>query len=533
MGLPDDKSAWPPAEHTERYSRMKTTSTWYGGSAERLKQLYGGDVADSNRGKRNWLSNAFNWLWGRTDPTRLDEKLHVPVAQDIATLSSEMLFARSPKFVVQHTKFAADGTPSPEQDAAVAKTQARLDVLLDSCGLDATLLAAGEVASALGSTGMKLAWNKGVIDKPVIVRVDADAVIPEYTWGQLTAVTFWSIVKSDGETKWFHLERHEPGVIRHGLYKGTTGNLGKRVPLAELPQLAELAQLVGEDGESILTVPDAITGISVPNMLPDPLDRTANAGRSDFTPGVLQLFDAIDKTYTSLMRDIDDGKSRLLVADYMLESQGIGKGVGFDEEQHLFTRLKMQPSDSGDAPISQVQFSIRVAEHIAAIDQLTQTAVKSAGYSPQSLGDYEAGSAMTATEVAARERKSISTTSKKQRYWQELERLLYGLLQIDATYFASGIEPLPVKIEWQAPASDSMKTLAETVKLMKEAEAASLRVRVAALHPDWDDSEVDEEVTAIQSESSAVDPTTFGLPKPPADVNADDATAFSDDDAEA
>jgi len=187
-----------------------------------------------------------------------------------------------------------------------------------------------------------------------------------------------------------------------------------------------------------------------------------------------------------------------------------------------------------DAPISQVQFKIRIEEHIRAIDQLTQTAVKSAGYSPQSLGDYEAGSAMTATEVQARERKSISTTSKKQRYWAELERLLYGLLQIDAAYFASGIEPLPVKIEWQAPASDSLKTLAETVKLMKEAEAASLRVRVAALHPDWDDSEIDDEVTAIQDESSAVDPTTFGLPKPPApdETKSDPAAAFSDEDAE-
>lgn len=512
MALPANGSAWPPKEHTERYSRMRINSAWYGGDPERLKNLYGGDLhtGRTKTGLAGAISNVFGWFWGRTDTTQADDKMHVPVAQDIATISSELLFAKTPRFTVQFTEFQTDGTPNPAQAEAVRKTQARLDYLLDQCGFDATLLAAAEVSAALGSTAFKIAWDKSQRDTPVIVRVDADAVVPEYRWGQLVAVTFWSVVARDGEQRWYHLERHEKGAIYHGLYKGEHGNLGIQVPLTDSSQTAYLAQLVDEDGK-IRTVEGAQTAISIPNMLPDALDRNSNAGRSDFTPGVISLFDAIDKTYTSLMRDIDDGRSRLIVADYMLDSKGAGKGVEFDTDQHIFTKLKMQPTERENAPITQVQFAMRVQEHIAAIELLTSKAIKAAGYSPQSMGDYEGGAAITATEVEAREGRSLSTRMKKLRYWQSLEQLLESLLKIDAEFFGSGVTPLPVKMEVPPPAEDSLKFLAETVEIMKRAEASSLRVRISVLHPDWDDSEIDAEIERIQAESSVVDPLTFGM----------------------
>jgi glucose-6-phosphate isomerase len=66
-------------------------------------------------------------------------------------------------------------------------------------------------------------------------------------------------------------------------------------------------------------------------------------------------------------------------------------------------------------------------------------------------------------------------------------------------------------MEVPPPAEDSLKFLAETVEIMKRAEASSLRVRVSVLHPDWDDSEIDAEIERIQNESSIVDPLTFGM----------------------
>lgn len=489
---------------------MEENDCWYGGDPALLAARYGsGEVHDP---RRRSFGNGFGWFWGKSDPTQPDTKMHVPLATDIASMGADDLFAQPAQFVVQHTLFDADGTPSESQNAEVAKTQARLDKLLDNTGMDALMLAAAETGAALGSVGLKLAWSKAAgHSMPRIARVDADQIIPEYVFGELVAVTFWTVLSQDNQTVWYHLERHERGQILHGLYQGVVGNLGRVMALDDHPATKPLAALVNAEG-AIATVPNIITAVSIPNMLPDPLDRKGNAGRSDFTPGVLTLFDAVDSAYTSMMQDIEDGKSRLIIASYMLESRGPGKGVEFDTNQHLFTKLNMAPAEDGsDAPITQVQFKMRIDDHLKAIEHLAMRAVKSSGYNPDS-GQADDGAAITATEYNGKNRRSVSTRSKKLRYWQAVEQLLFGLLAVDAAYFQSGVTPLPVKFIPAPAAQDSLKVLAETANLMKQAEASSIKTRVEVQHPDWDPDEVDAEVALIQEESSVVDPSTFGMP---------------------
>lgn len=511
MGLPENRTAWPPAEDTSRYSRMRVTSTWYGGDPAQLEDLYqgSGKSAGYSSPLKAAISRVFAWFWSKSDPTAPDDKVHVPLAQDIATMSAELV-GNGLRFEVQHTLFDNEGKPLKAQDAVVAKTQARLDELLDYGIFDAVLLAGLETSAALGSIGFRIGYDKtSGMTMPVIQRVDADSVVPEYVWGQLTAVTFWRVVAREGEIVWRHLERHERGAIFHGLYQGEVGNIGMRMPLADRPETAALAQLVDAEGR-IIMVDGRLTAVSIPNMLPDPLDRDNGAGRSDFTPGVISLFDSIDRTMTSLMRDIQDGQSRLLIADYMLASQGVGKGVAFDEDQHLFTPLKMQPGETGDAPITQVQFKIRVDEHLRVLDDLTSRAVRMCGYNPDAENGSDGGE-QTATEYSGKAKRSLSTRQKKLRYLQSLEDLLETLLWVDAKYFSSGVTPLPVKLIAPSAVQPSLKELAETVNLLKQAEAASITVRVRTLHPDWDQTQVDDEVAAIQGESSVIDPLTFGL----------------------
>jgi hypothetical protein len=212
------------------------------------------------------------------------------------------------------------------------------------------------------------------------------------------------------------------------------------------------------------------------------------------------------------MRDIELAKGRLIVAQYMLEDNGPGKGSSFNPDRKIMSPLKMSPADDGDAPITVVQFQIRVQEHLQTIEHLASRAVKSAGYNPQTMGDAADGAAMTATEVTSRERRSLSTRDKKIQYWKgELEALLEALLAVDRDVFNSGIEVFPVTLEWPDAVQPDLKLLAETAELMNRAKAASLKVLVETLHPDWDKQEVDEEVARIEESSSVVDPLTFGL----------------------
>ncbi|QYC54343.1 portal protein [Microbacterium phage Pickles13] len=532
MGLPENKAAWPPASETGRYGRMAVNSVWYGGDPTALADLYqDGSAGEKYRsGIRYFVERIASWFWASSDPSAPDDKVHLPVAQDIATMSSEVLFGEEVRFEVQPDPTWEpndDGEYTDEQQRLIEQTQKRLDELLDGMDFQSTLLAAAETAAPLGSVGLRMAWDKRLgMDQPVISRVDADHTVAEYEFGMLKAVTFWEIVSRENgsETLVYHLERHEPGRVLHGLYRGTRGNLGMAIPLTEHSSTAPYAELVDEEGAIATGVPGLLAE-SIPNMLPDPLDRGSEAGRSDFTPGVLSLFDSIDRTVTSLMRDIADGRSRLLIADYMMQGRGIGKGVEFAEDQHLFVRLKREPGETGDAPIDQVQFKIRVEEHLATIDFLTRKAIESCGYNVDS-DTGEAGEPMTATEYSGRAKKTARTRDKKLRYWRRIERMLRTLLEVDAAIFMSGVTPLPVKMIVPDMMQPTTLELANTAKVLREAKAASTRVIVEMMGLVGADR-IDEEIAEI--EGAEADPTTVGLPGAPDQPGAPLPDAPDDD----
>lgn len=528
MALPENNIAWPPKQYASRNNRMGEYSDWYAGDPDVLARRYGGDSSRTGYGTgggvlRRAVNTAREYFWGRPTPAgEAMTKRHVDLPRDLAVISSELLHADPPTVVVVGPRLPADGESGDgpvsvnytgEASPQVVTVQRRLDEVLGKIGWESLLLVAAETCSPLGSVALRVGWDKTIApDHPFITRIDADAYIPEYRWGMLTAVTFWSVVKQKTGEVWRHLERHERGAIYHGLYKGTESNLGMQVPLTDSEATAPLADLVDEFGR-IMIDPSAFTAVSIPNMLPDPLDRHAAIGRSDFTPGIVSLFDALDEIYTSLMRDIELAKARLVVPEYMVKDNGPGKGTSFDDAK-ILSPLNMQPTEKGDASITMVQFAIRVQDHLAAAEHITARAIKSAGYNPQTMGDAADSNAMTATETLSRDRRSRSTRDKKIRYWQPaLESLLMSLLIVDRDEFGQPLDLTDVRVEVNYPdaVQPDLAVLANTAKAMRDAESASLKVRVQVLHPDWDESQVTAEVAAIQSENSAVDPVSFGL----------------------
>lgn len=540
--LPVDNSAWPPAGHHERLQRMRLHSAWYAGDPERLRAAHGstgvqtvgglGTTLNPTPGLATRVMAAIrNEFWGADITDEADTRRHLPTPQDVATISSEVLFSEPLQIRVMGPTHDADGTlqadgtyawrkgdPTPD----TARAQQRLEEVLAGCGFHSTLLAAAEISSALGSTGLRIAYDKSVpalANRPLIARVDADAVIPLYTWGQLTGTMFWRVVLQDkGDVVWRHIELHEGGRAYHALYKGDSNSIGTRRSLAELDATKHLALIVDSEGSVMVNPKGGPTALSVPNILPDPLDRASNAGRSDYTPPVLDLFDAIDRIYSQMMDTIDDAKSRLIIADSMLEKKGAGKGVGFNPDQRVFQRVKVPPAEKegGGLPIEKIQFDMHVAEYLEAIDALTGKAIRAAGYNAQTMGD-ESGQEMTATEYSGRNKRSMSTRDKKIGYWQPaLSALLTSLLEVDVHHFApvgedgQRVKAYPVEVKFPDAIQPTIGELANTVKTLKEAESASKFIRVRVLHPDWTEREVQEEVDRMLEESSVVDPITFG-----------------------
>jgi hypothetical protein len=128
--------------------------------------------------------------------------------------------------------------------------------------------------------------------------------------------------------------------------------------------------------------------------------------------------------------------------------------------------------------------------------------VNQAGYSGQTLG-LQGDIAQTATEVVARERKSLTTRGKKITYWRPaLADILYGLMSIESSVFGMDIQPIRPDIEFPDVVLPDQLELAQTISALRGAEAASVETAVTMAHPDWVPEKVALEVERIYSEIS-------------------------------
>ncbi|CAL9456838.1 hypothetical protein SUDANB15_02537 [Streptomyces sp. enrichment culture] len=496
---------WPPENLAPVHDRMQEWSAWFSGDADELSMVYGGINAVTNvpvgrsffkrpsQYRNGFLGRLARFFWG--DPVHPGEqrsnKEHLPLASAIAGVSANLLFGDMPSF-------------KAEDEA----TQERLDEFVDD-GLHAALREGAEVAAALGGVYLRVVWDAEVRDHPWISVVHPDCAVPEWRWDKLAAVTFWHTIRDDGFEVVRQLERHEPGVIRHSVWKGTADSLGRQMALTDFPETEPLADLVDSEG-GISTGVEKLTAVYVPNIKPNRIWRNVpagmNLGRSDFS-GIESTLDNLDEAYTDWMRDVRLGQARLLLDTSVLDSLGKGKGSTFDVNQELFVPLNIGTAEDGTSPIEQVQFDIRTEAHQVLVKELIERCIQGAGYSVQSFG-VTGDVAVTATEVQARKEQSLNTRDNKITYWRPaLAEIVEVQLEVDKVHFGSSVVPQQPKVEFPDAVARDPKDVAEELNLLTSAKAISTEQKVRRLNPDWDDDQVAEEVERIKSDVEAEKPS--------------------------
>lgn len=502
MPLPDRGAPWPPIDPAVR-SDIEDWSAWYSASPDRLtyryqnrhrdRRAYGQPANRPSQYRGGLVGAVSRFFWG--EPTPLGEKranLHMPLARDLARTSSDLLFSEPPKLETE------DGD-----------TRDRLEQLMED-GLRRTLLAQGELSAALGGAYLRIVWDFAISDRPWISLVRADGAAPTFVHGRLRAVTYWTVLAVDGQKIVRHLERHEPGKILHGVYEGTEDNLGKPVDLKAFEETKDLLP------EQVLPIGNRLATVYIPNTMTAPdwhdLPGAAGLGTSDFQ-GSETFLSAIDETYTSWMRDVRLARSRILVPAGYLQSMGPGRGVAW-EDREVFAEMNIPPTS--DHQITLNQFAIRHSEHRETIADLVGRVIHTAGYSGGTFGDDTGGPAVTATEIKARNARSMSTRARK----TELESvgiadIAETLLILEASPLFPGLPSVAVerpKVLFADSIQDDVKVLAESAELMRRAEAASTETLVALVNPDRDADWQAEEVTRIMRESGrdVADPAATG-----------------------
>lgn len=506
MPLPDKNAPWPPVAAEVR-TALDDWAAWYSGNPDKIADRYywrstrvgkygQQPVNRPSQYRGGLIGQLARFFWGEPIPFgEKRTKLHVPLAGDIARTSADLLFSEPITFVAQNSA-----------------TQERLEQLLET-GLNRALLGAGEVAAALGGVYLRIAWDDQVSDRPWIDKVDADAAAPEFRNGVLMAVTFWWVIAVDGTKVIRHLERHERGgVILHGVYEGSEINLGKPVDLAGFPETKGLLPSrtvpVGDRGMTVAYVPNTIT-----NRDWRDIPGTRGLGLSDFQ-GSETLLDALDETYTSWMRDVRLGKSRIIVPNGYLTNNGPGQGMTW-EDREAFAGMNIPPTEQGNG-ITLNQFAIRYAEHKATAEELIRQIIRNAGYSTGTFGDDADGRAITATEIKAKESRSGATRARKSELFAVgIPDIVESLLALEASAMFPGVQAVEVErpeVRFQDSIQDDPLNLAQTANMLRTAEAASTETLVAMLHPDWDSTAQAEEVARIHAQSgrAVADPTMTG-----------------------
>lgn len=523
--LPVVNQPWPPPEYEPVSYMHRIWDAWWTGDRQRLAWVYYNLGANSPVGRsyfsstgeagmpqprpgqfRGGLLGSIEYsFWGNpTPPGEKRTRSHVPLAGDIAQTSASLLFSKPP--VIR----------SSLEGKQAALNNAWFDQLLDD-PTHRRLLEAAEMCSALGGVYLRTVWDLDVQAKPWFVAVPADVGVPLFTYDKLKAVTFWQVLADNGDDVLRHLEMHVPSqnAIFHGLYQGTQTDIGESLPLEAHPTTAGIqSKIRAIDPDAVgdtIVFPDqpldASSVVYIPNLTPNRIFRDLGPqawpiGRSDFS-GVENLMDNLDEVYSSWIRDVRLAKARLIVPPQYLDNIGRGKGAVWEPERQVYSPLNMLHDDSSSA-ITMNQFAIRWQEHQQTCADLVQRIVQQAGYSSQTFGDYEqGGGALTATEINMRERLTMMTRAKKINTWRpELANIIYTLMVMEAQNFGNRlITPERPNIEFVETIGPDITTLAQTAQALEAAGAASKRVLVQLVHPDWTPDQVDEEVTAIFSET--------------------------------
>ncbi|MEC4016085.1 phage portal protein [Streptomyces sp. H27-D2] len=528
---PSGKTVWPPVQYATPFADMDIWHAWYSGDIDHLRQVYGGAMSvsanpaarsffDLNRPSQmrgGLVGSLARMFWGQPlTPGQPPSKLHIPVGGDLAELSANLLWADAPSI-------SADAASTSDMVA----TTDQLRRYLDDRG-HAKMREAAEIGAALGGVYLRVVWDQNLKPRPWLDVVYPDAAVPEWRWGELSAVTVWRELagQDDAHWVWRLLERHEPGTIEYGLYRGNTETLGMLMALDDHPDAADLASRVRDGGVQDTGV-DRMLVTYVPNIRPSRMWRglpdAEPLGRSDYA-GVEPVMDALDEAWTSWMRDLRLGKARIMLPQSLLETDGPGAGATFDIDREVFVNLNML--DDGGSAITATQFAIRVDEHERTTKALRRQIYSSAGYSAQSMGE-EGTVAVTATEVAARKEESLTTRGLKILYQRPaLIEVMTTLLLVDKTIFKAQVDPeAELTASWPQAVQPDQEATARSLALLESAGAISTWMKVKSLRPEWDDEEVAEEVQRIREDKTASmpagDPFNRGGPLVPVDPEAD------------
>lgn len=420
-----------------------------------------------------------------------------PIAPKISDAFASLLYGRRPKL-----------------KPAAASNEKRLEEIAEENGFPAKLQRAVRTSSSEGEVWYRIKADDEVADVPLVEWYSRTAVYPLYIGDRLKAVAFISRYDTDDvaerptATVFRHFEIHEKGEVQNHLFEGTKGTLGQNV------SLGRFGETQGLDEQWRHGLPAMLAG------------RIPNTEGVDPTLGVSDYFRIKD-----LLHDINEGltigaeNARKTLRQRMIAPASAFDGEGNLRDVEVWAAESFDNEDLSDeakqAPFRVLEYSFEAAKILEWRRGLVEDALGRIGIVASFVGAGSPTEGLAQSGTALRVRLIPTTAAGEERgqYWDDKRGGLPGILAILQMLDKLSTEDGGFGVKWtdaeMPPGVERGSALPEDETETIERNAAAVqgqirsrRVAVEEQHPDWSDTQIDEELVRIKADMADSRPLT-------------------------
>jgi hypothetical protein len=468
------------------------------------------------KGDRKLLEDLFQWIWFReadgdqlkqAHPGGWDEEkpyLVDPLASRIAEAFADLIFGEEPDF-----------------QAAKKADQQRLEDLVAENDLASELQQGAELSTSEGEVWWRVRVDRAASDWPMVEFHSRTNVMPLFSGRQIIAIAFIQVIEDDKEA-WRYVECHAEGIILNKLYKIPLGDatptssgsiipvvmhvghpFGDQVSLSDRPETEDL-DAVWEHGQPMLA-----------GRIINRRGRTPRVGISQYKR-VKDILYSVNEAATIGQQNMRlTARKRAVVDESVLQPQfdDDGKQISerpvFDSQDDVYIASALDENlESKQGPFKILEYSFDAAALVEWYLHLEDIVLTRTRTAPQLVGRH-VESAVTGPALRARLLDSMLAANGKARWWDGgVPQLIKCLQLIDKLPIRSGGFGRSWEDANEKPTMRRKSIIPEDPKdeadrhaVLMGSELESQFTAIADMHPEWSDSEIQDEMDRIRSDA--------------------------------
>lgn len=493
---------------TQFSDKIAEYKVWSSGNAVKLKEFY----------DRYGDYDSLHYFW-RNAPTSSLKK-HTGIPSLISQKMGYILFGNGIDIEV-----LAYDEAGAKSDDVTAYIREEVLTLYSKLEMEQKLQDGATIESWGGEVFYKLSVDNTLSDYPILEVADVTRGRVYKDRGIIREIRFPTYHKVK-DTNYrldevYSTTENGDACIYYKLYKlNVMKNEEEEVPLYTIPQTSHI------DPE--IKVFEGIKGLlafAKPNKK-SLMFADSDYGASDYE-GAIDSFDAMDEAYSTIFKELRTNRTVRYIPKDMIPKSPDGRFILNDNFTDAYVQVE---SDIDQNSKSEITFSIipdKTESHKAKFLTALTTALNKAGLSPYAIGITGLESVNASAESQQERNKvTLETRKSKMEVWKPfIEEMLIKILQlndwmvrnkiVDQAYKDNNIkwENIDIQVSFGDYIVETEGSVIANVANQIAAGVISTETALKALHPDWNDQQILEEVNRIRYERGMALDTPESLPE--------------------